>query len=72
MGWQPCEVKGGCRVGVWKGIKEGWDLFFNRIPFEVGNVLYEQIVWGGALVYVLPFFVCFGSIKGGLGGGFLG
>ncbi|RVX01565.1 DUF724 domain-containing protein 7 [Vitis vinifera] len=37
VGWQPCEVKGGCRVGVWKGIKEGWDLFFNRIPFEVGN-----------------------------------
>ena len=35
--WHPREVRDGYGVGVWKTIKKGWDLFFNRTTFEVGN-----------------------------------
>ena len=47
-GWCSKEVGGAYGVGVWKGIRRGWDTFKRYVRFEIGNgsgVLFWQDVW---------------------------
>ena len=37
VGWYPYKVRDGYGVDVWKSIRKGWDFFFSRTSFEVGN-----------------------------------
>jgi hypothetical protein len=53
-GWCSKEVGGSYGVGMWKCIQRGWDIFKQRVRFEVGN--------GSCFVY---YSMC----KGGMGVG---
>jgi len=51
-GWCFKEVGGSFGVGVWKGIRRGWDAFATHVRYAVGDgskVLFWHDVWCGEL-----------------------